>query len=113
MSPLLRHLGSDSLLLLYTALLCERRVVVTARDPGLASACVMAALRLLAPFEWKHILIPSVTANVLVYCCAPAPLLVGVPDASLDALLELEVGEVSHRPSSRLVLPAHYTVGSS
>jgi hypothetical protein len=52
LSPLLCRLDHSSLVVLLTAMLCERRIVFVARSLPVLSACVHAAVSLLFPFEW-------------------------------------------------------------
>ncbi len=52
LSPLLCRLNSASLVVLITAMLCERRIVFVSRNLSVLSACVHAAVSLLFPFEW-------------------------------------------------------------
>lgn len=43
---------------LLAAMLLERRVVLTAEDPGKVALAVHAAAALLHPFEWQHVYLP-------------------------------------------------------
>jgi DENN (AEX-3) domain len=60
------------------ALMEERRVAVVASSPAYLSRAVLAIAALLHPFEWPHILVPSLTQELLPVLCAPCPFLVGV-----------------------------------
>lgn len=51
--PLLSRLDAHSLLVLYTAMLCERRIVFVSRYLSTLSACVHGALSLLYPMTWQ------------------------------------------------------------
>lgn len=61
LSPLLNRLDVSALLMLYTAMLCERRILFVAQSLPTLTACVHAAAALLQPFEWQHIFIPVST----------------------------------------------------
>ena len=51
--PLLSRLDVHSLVLLYSAMLCERRIVFVSRHLPTLSACLHAATSLLYPFTWQ------------------------------------------------------------
>ena len=52
LTPLLSRLDVEPLLMLYSALLCERRVIMVSRSAAVASSCAYAAVALMQPFEW-------------------------------------------------------------
>ena len=58
LAPLLNRLDFDALLMLYSAMLSERRVMFVAQAIPTLTACVHAAVALLQPFEWQNIFIP-------------------------------------------------------
>ena len=58
LAPLLNRLDSDALLMLYVAMLSERRIMFVAQALPTLTACVHAAVALLQPFEWQNIFIP-------------------------------------------------------
>ena len=94
-SPLLSRLDVYPLLLLFSALLCERRVVLVSRSHAVLSSCTYAALALLEPFQWHNILLPVAPRRMLPFVCAPSPLLAGVLECDLARLLSMEIGKVS------------------
>jgi len=69
LSPLLNRLEPGALLMLYSAMLCERRIMFVAQAIPTLTACVHAAVALLQPFEWQHIFIP-VRGVAPAGCCA-------------------------------------------
>jgi DENN (AEX-3) domain/uDENN domain len=58
LAPLLNRLDVDALLMLYTAMLAERRIMFVAQAIPTLTSCVHAAIALLQPFEWQNIFIP-------------------------------------------------------
>jgi hypothetical protein len=52
LAPLLSRLGPKTLLVLYTAMICERRILFVSQHLSVLSSCVHAAMSLLFPFEW-------------------------------------------------------------
>ena len=58
-------LGTRSLMELLAALLCERRVLVTADSLELSAACVHGITTLLFPLTWQHIFIPALPPHLV------------------------------------------------
>ena len=87
--PLSRHLSVDNLLLLLSALLCEQRIVFVSRHLSRLSACIHAAVALLQPLQWQHILVPLLPHHLLSYCSAPMPFVIGLHAEFLPELLAL------------------------
>jgi len=95
LTPLLTRLDAPALLMLYTALLCERRIVFVAQSPSTLTACVHAALALLQPAEWSNIFIPILASSFLAYCTAPNPYVIGLTPAQFTQLNdEYEIGDI-------------------
>lgn len=95
---LLHALGPRCYLLLLTALLSERRVLMVASSLRKLTACVHAALAALHPLQWQHIFVPVLPSKLLSYACAPYPFLIGLHRSHLPDLLdpdsELALSEV-------------------
>ena len=85
-SPLIERIAPKVLLQLLSALLCERRIIFTAKSASTLSDCIHAAVALLYPFQWQHIFIPLVPVSLLTYACAPMPFLMGVLDSQVPEL---------------------------
>jgi len=83
---LFRALDTERLLYLFTALLCERRIVFTSKHLTHLSQCVHAAEALLWPFRWQQVFVPILPDTMMSYCAAPMPFLVGLPSALLPQL---------------------------
>lgn len=72
------RLGPRNFLRLWSAILCERRVLLVAEDVRTLSACVHAASAILYPFAWQHVYIPLLPTPMLEYVSAPMPFIIGV-----------------------------------
>lgn len=80
MLPLLRCLGISHTLRLFSALMCERRIVLVSQSTSRLSACAAAAMSILEQglLHWQHIYIPILPPSMLNYLAAPMPYLVGL-----------------------------------
>jgi len=78
--PLLRCLGVAHILRLFSALLCERRVILVSHSPSRLSACANATVSMLAQgaVHWPHLYIPVLPPGMKPYLAAPVPYLVGL-----------------------------------
>ncbi|KAM9312067.1 DENN domain-containing protein 1C [Gastrophryne carolinensis] len=74
----------DTMLQLYSSLLCERRIVITSSKLSTLTACVHASAALLYPMYWQHIYIPTLPPHLLDYCGAPMPYLIGVHSSLME-----------------------------
>ncbi|CAN0404227.1 unnamed protein product, partial [Hapterophycus canaliculatus] len=72
------RLGPRSFLRLWSAVLCERRILLVAEDVRTLSSCVHALMAMLYPFSWQHVFIPLLPADMLEYVSAPMPFVIGV-----------------------------------
>ncbi|KAM8763533.1 DENN domain-containing protein 1C isoform 2-T2 [Rhynchonycteris naso] len=79
---------------LFAALLAERRVLLTASKLSTLTSCVHASCALLYPMRWEHVLIPTLPAHLLEYCCAPMPYLIGVHSSLAERVLEKGLEDV-------------------
>ena len=95
--PLLRCVGVSNVLRLLSALLCERRVVLTSRSPARLTGCARGALSMLAQgvLAWQHIYVPVIPPGMMTYLAAPMPYLVGVLASHAPAISRVQgLGEV-------------------
>ena len=78
--PLLRCLGVSHTLRLFSALMCERRIVLVSQSTSRLSACTSAATSMLVQglLHWQHIYIPILPPSMMNYLAAPMPYLIGV-----------------------------------
>lgn len=74
----------DTMLQLYSSLLCERRILITSSKLSTLTACVHASAALLYPMYWQHIYIPTLPPHLLDYCGAPMPYLIGVHSSLME-----------------------------
>jgi hypothetical protein len=77
----------DNIMLLFSALLCEKRIIITASGLGVLSECIHAAVALLYPLNWQHVYIPLLPHNLLDYASAPMPFVMGVRSTHIDQVL--------------------------
>jgi hypothetical protein len=103
---LLRSLSPSKILSVFGALVRERRILVVSNDLHRLSASIFALLALLRPFAWQHIFIPILSNNLLSYCCAPMPFLIGIHASLYDQVLKLPLEEVR-----LLSLHGHFRLG--
>ncbi|GLI61000.1 hypothetical protein VaNZ11_003258 [Volvox africanus] len=75
---LCRSLSLDNLLLVLTALLLERQVVVFCPHISVLSGCVLGLLPLLRPFCWQSLLLPVTPTSMMGFLEAPVPFVLGV-----------------------------------
>ena len=95
LSPLLTRLDPQSILLLYSAMLCERRILFVSNSISVLSSSVHAALALLQPFKWQNICIPLIPSKLLDRCCAPMPYIIGLTTEQFTTINdEYELGEI-------------------
>ena len=95
--PLLRCVGVSNALRLLSALLCERRVVLTSRSPARLTGCARGALSMLAQgvLAWQHVYVPMLPPGMMTYLAAPMPYLVGVLASHAPAISRIPgLGEV-------------------
>lgn len=88
---LLSRLDSAALLLLVTAFLCERRILLLSQTPPVASAATLALLQLMRPLQWCHTCIPYLPLHLATHISAPQPLIMGASPDHL-ATLTRELG---------------------
>ncbi len=96
MSEFYNALSTESMLVLFTALLAERRIVVTSKKLSRLSSIVVAANLFLFPMSWQHIYIPILPAQLQDYLAAPMPFLIGVPLPVWNYIPYESLGQVVH-----------------
>ena len=86
MIPLMRALGASHVIRLLSALLCERRVIMTARCPTRLSACMRGAASMLAQglLTWQHLFVPILPPHLLKYLTVESPYLIGLLDIHVE-----------------------------
>mmetsp|Transcript_6753 Transcript_6753/g.12510 ORF Transcript_6753/g.12510 Transcript_6753/m.12510 type:complete len:1122 (-) Transcript_6753:179-3544(-) len=91
-AALLHALGARRFLLVLTALLSERRIIMVCKNLRKLTVCVCSAIASLQPFVWQHIFIPLLPSKLLSYACAPYPFLIGLHASHLPEILDPESG---------------------
>lgn len=78
--PLLRCLGVAHIIRLFSALLCERRIILTSHSPSRLSACGQASMSILSQglLHWQHMYVPILPPFLINYLAAPTPYFVGL-----------------------------------
>ncbi|CAN0042323.1 unnamed protein product, partial [Scytosiphon promiscuus] len=92
-TPLLVKLGPRNFLRLWSAILCERRILLVAEDVRTLSTCVHALMAMLYPFSWQHVFIPLLPADMLEYVSAPMPFVIGVRTIQLAGVKRQPMSE--------------------
>merc|ERR1711971_774005 len=90
--PLLRCLGVTHTLRLLSALLCERRIILTSLSPSRLSACVQASFAILSLglLHWQHLFFPILPPFMIQYLAASKPYLVGIMANHVHAFTNME-----------------------
>lgn len=78
--PLVRVLGQNNTLRVLSALLCERRIVVSSKSLEKLSVCVNALpfILELGLLYWQHVFIPILPPHLYTYLSTPVPYIIGV-----------------------------------
>jgi len=91
---LLSTFSSASIIQLFASLLFERRIIVISSQLEKISSCVQAAVAALHPFAWHHIFIPVLPKQLIDYCSAPMPFIVGLHKSLMLPLQRMPLNEV-------------------
>jgi hypothetical protein len=104
---LVQSLGTTNLLVLFTSMLFDRRIIVTSNDLGKITDCIYTMNKLLFPLRWEQVLIPIMPAHLLDYCMAPMPFCIGLHKSLLatvqqeplepHVLIDLDSNEIDCR----------------
>lgn len=78
LSDLYKALGPDLLIVVFSSLLLERKVILYTENISILSSCVLGLQTLLYPFEWQHALITILPQTLAEICQAPIPVLAGM-----------------------------------
>ncbi len=88
LTALLSRLDAPGLLLLLTAFLCERRMLLLSQSPSVAASCVLALQQLMRPLQWCHTCVPYLPLHLSTHISAPQPLIMGASPAHLLSLTQ-------------------------
>jgi DENN (AEX-3) domain len=92
--PLLEMLGVEKFLLILSAVLCERRIILIADDTSTLFTAVLALGAMLHPFQWQHIFIPSLPLKLMSYTAVRTPYIIGVRRYMYQQLLREQLDDV-------------------
>jgi len=93
-APFFNALGARIGLTVLSSILLERRVIFASSSLTQLSDSIHAALALLYPFEWQHVLIPILPKKLLDFCCSPTPFVVGILTDHIGQLDSMPMEEV-------------------
>lgn len=96
LSRLLGNLTLENLLLLVSAALSERRIVIVSQRMQVASECVHALASIIYPFVWQNIFLPIVPHHLIHVVMSPTPFLAGMRASQLQSLRDegLPLGDI-------------------
>jgi len=94
LDTLLTSLSERNILIVFIALLIERRIIFCSEQLSTLSSCIQTAVALVYPFTWQHIYIPVLPKSLLSFVCAPMPFVVGVLRTDLEEVLRNPMDEV-------------------
>lgn len=78
LSDLYQALGPDLLIVVFSSLLLERKVILYTKNISILSSCVLGLQTLLYPFQWQHTIITILPESLVDICQAPIPVLAGL-----------------------------------
>ncbi|GJN18579.1 hypothetical protein PR202_gb05751 [Eleusine coracana subsp. coracana] len=76
--PLVQCLDVDKLILLFTAVLLERRILLRSNKYTLLTLVSEAICHLIYPLRWQHVYIPIIFSSGVDYIDAPTPYMMGL-----------------------------------
>lgn len=91
---LLKQLSPDNIMYLFSAILMEKRIVMTSKNMSVLSACIHAATATLFPLKWQHIFIPIMPPKIIDCVCAPMPFVIGMSSELEPKLLAMPLQQV-------------------
>ena len=95
---MLQSIRPDKIILLFTALLLERKVVLIKNQIGDIALIMQALIQLLSPFQWHHTIITYITVEMDDYLEAPVPFLIGVSQQTWE-----QIGSIKEYPADILI----------
>ncbi|CAN1255765.1 DENN domain and WD repeat-containing protein SCD1 [Linum perenne] len=101
--PLVQCLDVDNLILLFTAVLLERRILLRSDKYSLLTIVSEGICHLIYPFRWQHVYIPLLFFSGVDYIDAPTPYMMGLHSSvdtsylSMDGvvIVDLEYNRIS------------------
>eukprot|EP01097_Dermamoeba_algensis_P000837 TRINITY_DN1303_c0_g1_i3.p1 TRINITY_DN1303_c0_g1~~TRINITY_DN1303_c0_g1_i3.p1 ORF type:complete len:893 (+),score=193.38 TRINITY_DN1303_c0_g1_i3:147-2825(+) len=87
---IVKTLKFGNILHIFSSLLMERRMIFTSLKLSTLSTFIQAFMSLLHPFEWQFVLIPVLPKDLLTFCCAPMPFIIGVLSQHLPLVMAMQ-----------------------
>ncbi|XP_023764036.1 uncharacterized protein LOC111912533 isoform X2 [Lactuca sativa] len=75
---LCRALSLENVLILLSAVLLEKQVIITSPNLGVLSATVLSLIPMILPFEWQSLFLPVLPGKMFDFLDAPVPFVVGI-----------------------------------
>ncbi|KAH7698429.1 p70, partial [Aphelenchoides avenae] len=88
-STSIEKIGLENAVFIFLCLLAEKRVIVTGSNISDVSRTVQMFVRLLAPLEWPHTLIPIIPDSQSELCYNPTPYICGILRYNLSRVKDL------------------------
>ncbi|VFQ62817.1 unnamed protein product [Cuscuta campestris] len=79
----------EHVLTLFAGALLEKQIVIVCSNLGVLSACVLAIIPLIRPYQWESWLMPVLPNDMLDFLDAPVPYIVGVKNKSSEVQSKL------------------------
>lgn len=92
--PLLEALGVEKFLLILSAVLCERRIILIADETSTLFTAILGLGAMLHPFQWQHIFIPLLPSKLMSYTASKIPYIMGVRRYMYQQLLREQLDDV-------------------
>uniref|UniRef100_A0A7E4VXS1 UDENN domain-containing protein n=1 Tax=Panagrellus redivivus TaxID=6233 RepID=A0A7E4VXS1_PANRE len=89
------NFSAAQIIYLYSSLIRERRIIITATKLDALTFCTYGALKLLYPFHWQGIFIPILPVDLVDQLMAPMPYIIGVPKEALKDIDVSQYGDVA------------------
>ncbi|XP_057519264.1 DENN domain and WD repeat-containing protein SCD1-like [Amaranthus tricolor] len=95
--PLVECLDAHNIIILFTAVLLERRILLRSDKYTLLTLVSEAICHLIHPFQWQHVYIPLLFSKGVDYVDAPTPYIIGLhssvdtSELSMDGVLLVDI----------------------
>ncbi|XP_071720630.1 uncharacterized protein [Rutidosis leptorrhynchoides] len=83
-----RALSLQNVLILLTAVLLEKQVIITSPNLGVLSATILSLIPMILPFEWQSLFLPVLPAIMFDFLDAPVPFVVGILHKPADSKMK-------------------------
>ncbi|KAL5289302.1 DENND1A.2 family protein [Megaselia abdita] len=100
LSALLDCMGVENLLIVFSNLLLERKVILQSSNISMLSKSIIALQTILYPFQWQFTIVTIIPSFLIHICEAPFPVIAGVLE---EVPFEVEDGIVINLDTKRIV----------